>query len=523
MAMISLVDEKRQWFKARTGIRMTQTARDISFCAHTINQRDLFIVPDARQDERFLDSPLVTGEPGICFYAGAPLVSPADATLGALCVMDHLPRTLTREQEQALRILARQAMTHLELHRQARDLIESDRELLLAREELERIVQSRTLDLQRVEESARLMASLAENSTEFIGIAGPEDRLMFLNPAGRRLVGMDPDEDVSIYNRRDLHPAEESQLTDEINSLLDREGHWAGERCMRSFKTNAKILVFQNIFRLTEERTGRQLTASIARDISELKRAEESLRKVQAELAHVTRVTTMGELAASIAHEVNQPIGGIVINGNAALRWLAGVKSDSVNLVEAKEALQRIIRDGQRAGEVVARIRSLFKKEETAKLPLGMNGVIQEIVILSRNEMDKKKILLRMNLAADLPPVLGNRVQLQQVMLNLILNSIDAMSAVEGRSRELIIGTEVKGEAEVLVTVRDTGIGFDPAKIKQIFDAFHTTKPGGLGMGLSISRSIVENHCGQLWGTVNEGPGASFHFTLLAYRPALEG
>ena len=183
----------------------------------------------------------------------------------------------------------------------------------------------------------------------------------------------------------------------------------------------------------------------------ELRRSEANLRKVQGELAHVTRVTTMGELAASIAHEVNQPIAGVVLNGNACLRWLARVKEDSVNLTEAREALQRIIRDGSRAGEVIARIRTLFKKTDTAKGPLDLNEAIREVIVLARSEMDKKRITRKFQLADDLPRVVGDRVQLQQVMLNLILNAIEAMSIVENRPRELVVETRVHKETEELI------------------------------------------------------------------------
>ncbi len=258
-------------------------------------------------------------------------------------------------------------------------------------------------------------------------------------------------------------------------------------------------------------------------DITERKRAEEDLRrkdadlhKAQSELAHVTRVTTMGELAASIAHEVNQPIAGMIINGDAALRWLKGIKGDSPNLVEAREALERIIRDGLRAGEIVTRVRRLFKKADPIKEPLDINDTIREVLVLTRNEMDKKRVRLDMRLADGLPRIQGDRVQLQQVLMNLILNAIEAMSAMEDRSRELIVGTETTEDSRVLVKVCDTGTGLDPSKTEKIFEAFHTTKPGGLGMGLSISRSIVESHSGRLWVVANEGPGVTFQFSLAA-------
>ncbi|HEX4166723.1 MAG TPA: AAA family ATPase, partial [Bryobacteraceae bacterium] len=244
------------------------------------------------------------------------------------------------------------------------------------------------------------------------------------------------------------------------------------------------------------------------RSEEELRRRETDLRKAQAELAYVTRVTTMGELAASIAHEVSQPIAGVITNGDSCLRWLAQMEQDSENLDEARKALQRIIRDGKRAGDVIARLRTLFKKAETPKEPLDLNEAIREVVDMTRSEMDKRGVRLRLDLAIELPPIVGDRVQLQQVMVNLILNAMEAMSIPEVQSRELVIGTGVRAEAEILVTVRDSGPGLQPERMEQVFAPFHTTKPGGLGMGLSISRSIVENHAGRLWVNPNHGPGA---------------
>jgi PAS domain S-box-containing protein len=250
------------------------------------------------------------------------------------------------------------------------------------------------------------------------------------------------------------------------------------------------------------------------RSEEELRRRETDLRKAQAELAYVTRVTTMGELAASIAHEVSQPIAAVITNGGSCLRWLAQMEEDSENLDEARKALQRIIRDGKRAGDVIARLRTLFKKAETPKEPLDLNEAIREVVDMTRSEMDKRGVRLRLDLAIELPPIVGDRVQLQQVMVNLILNAMEAMSIPEVQSRDLVIGTGVRAEAEILVTVRDSGPGLQPERMEQVFAPFHTTKPGGLGMGLSISRSIVENHAGRLWVNPNHGPGATFQFTI---------
>jgi signal transduction histidine kinase len=250
-------------------------------------------------------------------------------------------------------------------------------------------------------------------------------------------------------------------------------------------------------------------------DITELHRAQEALRTSQAELAHVTRVMTMGELAASIAHEVNQPLSAIVASGGACLRWLAG---PDPSLVDAREAAERIVRDGKRAGEVIARIRALARKATPEKERLDLNGAIKEVLTLAKGELLKNRIAVRTQLREDLPSIFGDRVQLQQLVLNLVMNGIEAMSAVDDRPRELAIATQNGERDEVLVTVRDTGVGLDPESRQRIFEAFYTTKPAGLGMGLSISRSIAQNHGGQLWAIANEGPGTTFQFTVPQHR-----
>ena len=250
-------------------------------------------------------------------------------------------------------------------------------------------------------------------------------------------------------------------------------------------------------------------------DIEDQKQAEEARRKAQAELAHVNRVTTMGELAASIAHEVNQPLSGIVSNGSACLRWLAG---DSPNLEEAREAVLDIVRDGKRAGEIVARIRALTKKTAAAREKLDLNETIQEVLALVGDEARRSSVMLRTLFTDDLSPVAGDRVQLQQVLLNLVMNAIEAMSSIGERARELVITTRNIDANQVQVTVEDSGIGLDSNTIDKIFDSFYTTKPSGMGMGLSISRSILQAHGGRLWATAKDSPGTMFHFTIPKYH-----
>jgi C4-dicarboxylate-specific signal transduction histidine kinase len=249
---------------------------------------------------------------------------------------------------------------------------------------------------------------------------------------------------------------------------------------------------------------------SIAQGI-ERKRTEEALRKAQGELAHVTRVMTMGELTASIAHEINQPLSGVVTNASACRRWLAGA---TPNLDEARDAVGRILKDGNRASEVIARIRALVRKADEEKERLDINQAIQEVAALTQGEVGRNRVALRMDLAADVPPVLGDRVQLQQVILNLVMNGVEAMASVADRPRELLIRSRQHESDKVLVAVRDSGIGIDRQNLEEIFNAFYTTKSQGMGMGLAISRSIIENHGGRLWAIPNDGPGVTFEFAL---------
>src|ERR1700737_3604257 len=245
-------------------------------------------------------------------------------------------------------------------------------------------------------------------------------------------------------------------------------------------------------------------------DLTKRKQAEEALRQAQADLAHVSRVTTMGEMTASLAHEVNQPIAAAVTNANPRLRWLA---RDHPDLEEARAAAMRIVKDGRRAGEIISRIRLLFKKGTPQRELADVNEVIREMIVLLSGEATRYSVSVRTELAAELPQVMGDRVQLQQVMMNLIMNSIDAMKDADG-TRELAIKSQRAENEEIMVSVTDSGVGLPSQQAEQIFNAFFTTKPHGTGMGLRISRSIIESHGGRLWAADNSPRGASFYFTL---------
>jgi C4-dicarboxylate-specific signal transduction histidine kinase len=223
------------------------------------------------------------------------------------------------------------------------------------------------------------------------------------------------------------------------------------------------------------------------------------------------RVTTLGALTASIAHEVNQPLSGILTNASTSLLMLADNPPD---IAGALASAERTIRDAHRASEVIARLRALFKKASTASESLDLNEATREVLALSMSELQRAQVNLRTELADDLPLVKGDRVQLQQVVLNLVLNAAEAMSDLEGRARQLVVRTERDEGDHVRLTVRDTGPGFAVHNANQLFETFYTTKPDGMGIGLSISRSIIEGHQGRLWATVNDGPGATFAFSI---------
>ncbi|MCM3905879.1 MAG: PAS domain S-box protein [Pyrinomonadaceae bacterium] len=263
-----------------------------------------------------------------------------------------------------------------------------------------------------------------------------------------------------------------------------------------------------------DERWVKVITAVAAQlDLAiERKHAEEKLRRTQAELAHISRVTTMGELAASIAHEVNQPLGAIVGNADICLHWLNESQPD---LQQLREALGDIAGDARRASEVITRVRGLAKKNAPEKAPLDLSEVAREVLQIVGHEAQRKQVAIVSNLAAGLPEVEGDRVQLQQVLLNLVMNGIEAMNGVKGRKRELIVDT-YRSKVGVVAAVCDCGIGIESGKAEQLFKPFHTTKSGGMGMGLAISRSIIEAHGGRLWVEPNQETGATFKFTLPA-------
>ena len=357
------------------------------------------------------------------------------------------------------------------------------------------------------EKAVQRQANLLDQAHDAIFVWEFSGAIIFWNRGAERLYGFSR-EDAIGRSTHVLLQTEHPLPTATFEAALERDGEWSGE--LTQGTRDGRRLLVESRHVLMQDADGRRLVLETNRDITDRKRAEDAVSKAQAELAHVARVTTLGEMAASIADEVDQPLSGVVINAKACLRFLSGA---SPNLDEARDGLQAIARDGRRASDVIARIRALARRTTVEKEPLDINEVIREVVALADAEARRTHASIRTAVAGDLPRVVADRVQLQQVVLNLLLNGLDAMTAVVDRPRELVIRTEREGD-RVHVAVQDSGSGIDPQLAPRMFDAFSTTKPSGLGMGLSISRTIVEHHGGRLWAVPNDGPGTTFHFTV---------
>jgi len=485
--------------------RASPTAAELpdSILRYVIRTQESIILDDASAPNQFSPDEYIRTKQArsvLCL----PLVKQASLN-GLLYLENNLAsHVFTPDRISVLRVLVSQASISLDHARLVAELTQENND----RKKAEAALRS----------SEERWRRLFENSSAGIVLASAEGQIITMNPAGQKMLGY-TEEEIRQRTISDITHEEDRRTTEAwlAEGAQGRRPDWRLER--RFLRKDGGVLladVSAGFVLSTAENTPSFFTGVIV-DITERKRAEEDLRQREAslheartELAHITRVTTMGELAASIAHEVNQPLAGIVTNGNASLRWLAGAPP---NLDEARDAIQRIIRDGSRAGQVIARIRALSQKTRATKELLDINEAIEEIVVLTGGELRRNRVSLQMVLGSDLPLLTGDRIQLQQVVMNLILNSVEAMHAVE-YPRNLIIKTERIDDDQVGVAVTDSGIGLDPKNQEQIFDAFYTTKPGGLGMGLSISRSIVESHRGRLWAVPNTGPGVTFQFTL---------
>jgi PAS domain S-box-containing protein len=392
----------------------------------------------------------------------------------------------------------------------------------------------------RAEEALRASeerwSKLAENSSAGIALIAPDGRFIAANLALQKMLGYTEDE-LQGRTASDITHAEDRAAT-EAHIAEANEGQRRVRRVEKRYLRKDGGVMWADVSTVFVPASGSNSAffSAVIVDRTERKQAEEelhqkevSLREAQTALAHISRVTTMGELTASIAHEINQPLAAVVNNAGACLRWLA-----AQNLEEARQSASLVIADGHRAGEIIGRIRALAKKAPPQKDWLDLNETIGEVIAMAGSEVRRNRISLQTQLANDLPLILGDRIQLQQVILNLLINAIEAMSGMREGPQELWVSsqkvTEIPGESteeryedraladaewtHVLIAVRDSGPGLDPKGLDRLFNAFYTTKPKGLGMGLAISRSIIEAHGGRLWATANASKGAVFQFTL---------
>jgi PAS domain S-box-containing protein len=338
-----------------------------------------------------------------------------------------------------------------------------------------------------------------------------ERRASHLSEEWYRVYGFDPNEGIPDWNKpvQRMHPDDRARWQQVFNRAISEKSDYEAE--YRILLPDGAVRHIHSVGHPVLEASGRlvQFVGSSS-DVTERKQAEEALRQTQADLARISRITTMGELTASLAHEVNQPIAAAATDASTCLRWL---ERDQPDLEEARAAASRAVKDAARAAEIMSRIRSLFKKEISQRELVDVNDIIRGMIELLRSEATRYSVEMRTELSDDLPLIMGDRVQLQQVTMNLLINSIDAMKDVEG-TREIAITSQRAENEQLQVSVSDTGIGLPSQRADQIFNAFFTTKPHGTGMGLRISRSIVESHGGRLWAAHNSPRGACFAFTL---------
>ena len=362
------------------------------------------------------------------------------------------------------------------------------------------------MDITKRKRAEYLAGQVFDSLPDRVSIIGTDYRIRRLNPAFERRWGIAAEAVVGMH----IADVVGMETFEQVKRYLDR--CFAGEdvSCSEWFSVPTRQYLAMSFSPLRPDASRVDAALVISRDLTDHMLASDALRQAQADLAHISRVTTMGELTASLAHEINQPIAAAVTNANACLRWLARADPD---VEEAREAASRMVKSGTRAADIITRIRLLFRKGATPRESVDVNEVIQEMMVLLRTEATRYAVPIRADLGTGLPKVKADRVQLQQVLMNLMLNGIDAMKDLKVTG-ELTIRSERAASGQLLISVSDTGVGLPPQQADQIFNAFFTTKPNGTGMGLPISRSIIESHGGRLWAAANSGPGATFHFTL---------
>ena len=457
------------------------------YCETVMKTCQPLLVPDARRDERWKSSPDI--KRGMVSYLGVPISWPDGEIFGTICVYDD------KSNEYSQLYL---------------------RQLLLWRDVLQDNLRTLATLHSQLEQHEAKIRRLVDANIIGIFIWDFEGRVLEANDEFLRMVNYDREDLVSGRIRwADLTPPD---WRDRNNARIEQQkssGRFEPFEKEYTRKDGSRVPVL--IGGATFEEGGNQGVAFVL-NLTERKRAEaealeseERYREVQTELAHANRLATMGQLTASIAHEVTQPIAAARNNARAALIFL---DKNPPDLGEVREALGCVVGDADRAGDIIDRIRDQIKKAPPGKDRFDLNKAIDEVIVLARSAITKNGVSVQTRLTDGLRAIRGDRVQLQQVVLNLILNAVEAMSSVDARARELLISTEPTETNGALVAVRDSGPGIDPDRLERVFEAFHTTKSSGMGMGLSICRSIIDAHAGRLWAAANEPRGAVFQFTL---------
>jgi PAS domain S-box-containing protein len=466
--------------------RMDETfSMDIgTFCETVIKSREPLLVANALEDDQWKSAPEI--QVGMVSYLGFPVVWPDGRMFGTICVLDDRTNRYSDLYQELL------------LH--CRDVLQGDLQTLV-----------RLGD--ELEEQRAHLSELFARVPEAVVMVDRDSRITRVNPAFTTIFGYTAEEAIGQQIKDLITP---DDLLEEVDSFLYRMVKTAdvfAVETVRRHKNGTRVPV--SLICVPLSSNGSENTGYVIyRDITETKRLQDEQRRyhdIQLELAHANRIATLGQLSASIAHEINQPLTGIITNCGACLRMLT---SDPLNLDGAREAVRRTMRDGNRAADVIARLRALFNKPEPGSESVDLNEATREVIALSLGELQNSRAIVRTELADDLLFVTADRVQLQQVVLNLLRNALDAMSTVDDRPRDLLISTEREEGDCVRLNVKDAGVGFDPQTMDKLFEAFYSTKNDGMGVGLSVSRSIIESHQGRLWAVLNDGPGATFSFSV---------
>jgi PAS domain S-box-containing protein len=455
-----------------------------TFCETVMKKRQSLLVANALDDDEWKSAPECGV--GTVSYLGYPVFWPDGRMFGTICVLDVKTN--------------RYSDVYQELMAQCRDVLQADLQTLVRLGN-------------ELEEQRAHLSELFARVPEAVVMVDRDSRITRVNPEFTKIFGYAADEAVGQRIDELIAPEDLRAEAERNTDRMFRTGEVFAIETVRSHKSGARLPV-SLICVPVSSRAGWEAGYVIYRDMTETKRLQDEQRRyheIQLQLAHANRIATIAQLSASIAHEINQPLTGIITNCSTCLAMLT---TEPMNIDGAREALRRTMRDGNRAADVIARLRALFSKKEPATEAVDLNEATREVIALSLGDFQKSRVILRTELADDLQSVAADRVQLQQVVLNLLRNALDAMNAVDDRPRELLIKTERDAGDRVRLSVKDAGIGFDPQAREKLFDAFYSTKDDGMGVGLSVSRSIVENHQGQLWAVLNEGPGATFSFSV---------